>query len=79
MTELEDQFKWYLANQSQLVEKYNGRWVVIHAEKVESDFDTELDAYTFAVSKFKPGEFLIQNVSPGEGSYTQTFHSRVVI
>jgi hypothetical protein len=79
VTELESQFKWYLGHQEELVTKFNGRWVVIHGEKVAGDFTTELDGYNFGIENFKPGEFLIQLVSPGEGSYTQTFHSRVVI
>jgi hypothetical protein len=79
MTELEKQFDWYLAHQDELVKQFNGKWIVVHGDEVGGNFDTELDAYNFAIEHFTPGEFIIQLVTPGSESYTQTFHSRVEI
>jgi hypothetical protein len=79
MSELEKLFHWYLEHQSELVAQFDGRHIVIYAEEVVGNFDSELDAYTFATKNYQPGEFMIQLVSPGNTNYTQTFHSRVVI
>jgi hypothetical protein len=38
----------------------------------------EIDAYTEAKKRHKPGTFLIQHCLPGESAYTQTFYSRVI-
>lgn len=79
MGEVQKQFDYYLANQDALVERYNGKHIVIAGEKVVGDFDSELEAYRFASSQLAPGSFVIQFVSPGSGSYSQTFHSRVAL
>jgi hypothetical protein len=52
---------------------------VIANQQIQGKYDTEIDAYTDAKKKFALGTFLIQHCLPGKQSYTQTFHSRVVI
>jgi hypothetical protein len=74
---LEREFRFYLANQSNLVEKYNGRFVVIKDDKVIGDYPNEIEAITETSKIHEPGTFLIQKCEPGPESYTQTFHSRV--
>jgi hypothetical protein len=79
MTDLRKQFDYYVEHQDELVAQHDGRFIVIHGEAVVGDFDSELAAYAFAKEKFEAGSFMIQLVGPGEGNYTQTFHSRVAI
>lgn len=74
---LNTEFKYYIENQADLVSKYNGKFLVIVGKSVVIISDTNEQAYTEAIKKFSPGTFLIQRCSPGEGSYSQTFHSRV--
>ncbi len=74
---LEKEFQFYRAHQSELVEKYNGKFLVIVCEKVVGSYDTELEAYSEAKKRHKLGTFLVQHCSAGKESYTQTFHSRV--
>ena len=74
---LDKEFKYYREHQQELVEKYNGKFVVIVDERVVGVFDSELEAYTEAKKEHQLGTFLIQKVSPGTESYTQSFHSRV--
>lgn len=74
---LKDQFNWYLENQSELVKKYNGKFLVIKDKSVVGVYDRQDNALMEAEKKFGLGNFIIQECSPGEGSYTQTFHSRV--
>lgn len=74
---LEKQFKYFLDHQSELVQQFNGKVVIIANEKVEGPFDSELEALASAKVKHKLGEFLVQKIEPGADSYTQTFRSRV--
>lgn len=75
---LEKEFNYFLKNQSKLVEKYRGKFIVIIDHKVIDAFDSELEAIEKTKENHKLGTFLIQKCDPGEDSYTQTFHSRVV-
>ncbi len=75
---LEKEFKYYLDHQAELVEKYNGRFLVIKDESVVGDFATMEEAYFDSVQKYELGTFLIQECTEGDKAYTQTFHSRVV-
>lgn len=74
---LKNEFQYYLDNQDELVKLYNGKQLVIKDQTVQGDFDTIEEAYEFASNKFELGTFIIQECSPGENGYTQTFHSRV--
>lgn len=75
---LEKEFQYYLDHQAELVEKYNGKFLVIKDEEVIGVYDTDEEAYFQTTQKHEPGTFLIQFCEPGDSSYTQTFHSRVV-
>ena len=75
---LEKEFKYYLANQKELLKKYNGKFIVIVGEEVIGGYQTSVDAYKSAIEKkYEQGTFLVQRCSPGESDYTQTFYSRV--
>jgi hypothetical protein len=76
-TQLTSEFEYYLAHQGELVEKYNGKFIVLKHGKVLGSYDNELTAVTETLKSHEPGTFLVQRVSPGEGAYTQVFHSRV--
>ena len=75
---LEKEFKYYLENQDSLVEKYNGKVIVIKECRVIDAFDSELEAIEKTAEKHELGTFLVQKCEPGRESYTQTYHSRVV-
>ncbi len=74
---LQKEFNYYLEHQSELVEKYNGKFIVIKDCKVLGSYDDELTAITETQKEHKLGTFLVQKVTPGDEAYTQTFHSRV--
>jgi hypothetical protein len=78
-SELRRQFQYYLDHQDELVRRYQGRWVVIVGERVVGDYASELAAYEFATVGYEPGVFMIQLVTPGQESYSQTFRSRVAV
>lgn len=75
---LKELFQWYLENQADLVKKYNGKYLVIKDNSVVGVYEDKLKALEESSSKYGLGNFLIQKCDPGEESYTQTYHSRVV-
>jgi len=78
MEKLEREFKYYLEHQEELVEKYNGKFIVIKDCNVIAVFDSELEAIEKTAEQYELGTFLVQKCEPGSESYTQTYHSRVV-
>ncbi len=74
---LQKNFDYYLEHQDEIVEQYNGKFVVIKGCAVIGAYDDELEAVEVTQKEHKPGTFLVQHVSPGDASYTQSFHSRV--
>ena len=75
---LQKEFLYYLAHQDEMVEEYNGKFIVIKDEKVLGAYDDELTAISETQQAHSLGTFLVQKVSPGDSAYSQTFHSRVV-
>ena len=76
---IENDFRYYLENQKDLVLKYNGLFLIIKDCEVVGAYKSKQEAYDTATSKYKLGTFLIQHCLPGAESYTQTFHSRVIL
>ena len=79
MEQLEKEFKYYIDHQVELVEKYNGKFIVIRDCKVIGAFDSELEAINTTSEQYELGTFLVQKCEPGSESYTQTYHSRVAL
>lgn len=75
---LEDEFNYYRDNQAELLQKFNGKYIVIVGHNVAGAYNSRETAYKEALKKYKLGTFLIQQCSPGDSSYTETFHSRAV-
>ena len=75
---LKKEFEYYLKNQSELLNKYAGKFLVIKDQKVIGFYDTEIEAYANTVKTQEAGTFLIQECQPGNESYTQTFRTRVI-
>ena len=73
---LEKEFDFYVKNQKQLVEKYDGKFIVIVGEDVIGVYESETEAFEETVKTHEAGTFLIQFCTPGEQSYTQTFYTR---
>ncbi|GAI78516.1 unnamed protein product [marine sediment metagenome] len=73
------EFNYYLEHQTELVEKYNGKFIVIKDGKVLGAFASALEAVEKTTEQHELGTFLIQQCEPGNASYTQTYHSRVSV
>ena len=74
---LQREFEFYLSHQDEMVEKYDGKYIVIKDGAVIGDYDDELTAVTVTQKLHELGTFLVQKVSEGDAEYSQTFHSRV--
>jgi len=74
---LDHEFCYYRANQQSLLDRYNGRFLVIVGDEVIGDYSSYLEAYVRTKSSYQPGTFLIQECSPGNKAYTVTCHNRV--
>lgn len=75
---LEEELKYYVDNQNELVDKYRGKFIVIKDQKVIGVYNSEIEAYTESVKVHELGTFLIQECQPGNENYTQTFRTRVI-
>jgi len=71
------EFHYYLDHQPELIKEYNGKFIVIKNCEVIGVYESQSDAVKQTIKTHKMGSFLVQKVEPGEGAYTQTFHSRV--
>jgi hypothetical protein len=74
---LQEAFEYYLAHQAKLVEKYEGKVIVIKNGQVLGVFDDDATAVTETQKQHELGTFLVQRVSGGNSAYMQTFHSQV--
>lgn len=72
-----EEFKYYLEHQSELLKKYNGKYLMIIKNQVVGAFNTMSEAYYQGKKQYGLGNFLVQLCTPGEEAYTVTYHSRV--
>jgi hypothetical protein len=76
---LKKEFEFYLKNQREFAKKYNGKYIIIKNQEVIGVFESEIEAIEKMSANHKLGTFLVQKCEPGKESYTQTYHSRVVL
>ena len=72
---LGEAFGFYLANQDEMVEKYDGKVIAIKDGKVLEAYDSELAAAIGTRKHHERGTYLIQRVSKGNEGHTAIFHS----
>jgi hypothetical protein len=75
---LQSEFEYFKTHQDELVERYEGKFVVIKGELVIGAYDSFADALHQTAKTHEPGTFLIQRCEPGPEAYTHVFHSRVL-
>jgi hypothetical protein len=75
---LHKEFEYYLNHQNELIEKYEGRFIVIKNEQVIGDYSSRIEAYKETKKTHKLGTFIIQQCEANVGAYSNTFHSLTV-
>lgn len=74
---LKAEFEYFLNARDELVKLHQGRFVVIKGLRVIGVYDSELEAIEKTSKEHELGTFLVQCCAPDDGTFTQTFHSRV--
>ena len=75
---LKKEFQFYLDHQAELVEKFNGQYIIIKNQAVVGSYGDEASAIAYADKNLDLGTYIIQKCEPGSDNYSQTFHSRAV-
>lgn len=75
MKPLEREFHFYLAHQDELVQQYEGKFLVIVGTDVLGAYNDELEAVKDSEKTHEFGTFLIQKCEPE--LEIQAYHSRV--
>lgn len=74
---LKADFDYYLSHQAELVEQFDGRYVVIKDGAVLGAYSDALSAVSQTQKHHVLGTFLVQKVTRGISAHTESFHSRV--
>ena len=77
MADLLSEYKYYRANQEEMVRDHNEKIVVIKDQKVIGVYDSHLAAFSETLKMHERGTFLVQRVTAGNEAYTATFCSPV--
>lgn len=71
----EKELKFFIKNQSKLVQQYAGKTLVLRGAAVAGVYDDALSAYVESKKKFKLGTFMLQPCIPGIDAYTVSISS----
>lgn len=69
-------FDYYIKHQSELVDKYDGKFIVIADQEVFGAYDDLDAAFDAGNRKYGPGNFFLHQVGDGKDNYSTTI-SRV--
>lgn len=72
---MKEEFQFYLDNQTELVEKHDGKVIVIKDQKVIGVYDSDVEAIIETDKEHTLGSFLVQQCSEGSKDYSQQFLS----
>lgn len=69
------ELNFFIEHQDDLVERYNGKALIIRGREVIGAFESPLAAYLEGLKSFPAGTFMIQTCQPGPAAYTVTISS----
>ena len=73
---LVEEFKSYRVHQNEYLDKYEGKYLVLHDLQVAGAFQTYDEAYDFASKRLESDTFLIQKCTAGDKEFTVTLPPR---
>ncbi len=71
---LSAELKFYRDHQDEMVERYNGKTIVLKDHQVLGAYTTSAEAIAETTKEHELGTFAIQRVSPGSKDYTIVLH-----
>ena len=72
------EFEYYVAHQTELAVRYQGRFLVIKQRQVLGDYASAQEAVRVTMAKHSLGTFLVQRCDADPESTKARFHSRVI-
>lgn len=69
---LKSEIQFFFDNQTQLLRKYSGKFIVIKDKQVIAVYNSRIVAYAETLKKHEMGSFLIQHCLPEEDNYLKT-------
>lgn len=75
----EQEMRYFIQHQDELVKKHSGKVLVLKGETVVGVYDSTLDAYLEAQKEHELGTFMIQTCVPGPEAYTVTISTLGII
>ncbi len=75
---LEADFRYFIQNQAEFAKEHFGKFIVIKDSQVVGVYESEVEAVEETSKIHEIGSFIVQECTPGEGAFTQTFRTRVV-
>ena len=76
--ELEKEFKWFLENQTCLLQKYKDKFVSVKGFKVIGAYESYIDAINETIKTEELSTFIIQKCSVDPSDYVNIVHSEVM-
>lgn len=76
---LKEEFQFYLDHQSELLQQYKGKFVVIVGNSVVGAYRSFKEAVLRSAKKYALGTFLVQECTEGDEAYTDHFYNSNVI
>ena len=68
MCKLQNQHNYYTEHKSSLLQKYEGKYLVITEKNDVLPFDTRAEAYTFGAQQYGLGNFMIKKCVAGNSA-----------
>lgn len=56
----EKESEYYYAHKKELLQRYEGRWLVIVGSSIEGDFQTPEGGFYYGLAKFGEGNFMLK-------------------
>lgn len=74
-----EELEYFIANQAELVDKYNGKVLAIKGKHVIGVYDNMMQAYLEVQSEHPIGTFMLQPCEDGPEAYTVSINSQVFV
>ena len=79
MANQSEDFRWFVKNHDAILEKYDGKFVVVSGKEIKASANTVEEGIEKALDLgLSLGSFIVQLCTEGDEAYTQRFYSRAI-